>query len=51
MIMTARELDDDVSNGFYTANGESWHGRCLRCMLLEILEEEKAPEGFSLDKV
>lgn len=39
--------DDDVSNGFFTRNGETWHGRCKRCMYLEIIEGRELPEGFN----
>ncbi len=40
--------DSNISNGFFTRN-ESWHGRCKRCMYLEILEC-KTPTGFVPDE-
>ncbi len=39
--------DEDRSNGFFTrGNGDKWHGRCTRCMYLEILDEGVVPKGF-----
>lgn len=38
--------DNQLHNGFRSRNGESWHGRCKRCMYLEILRGEPLPEGF-----
>lgn len=38
--------DEDLSNGFYTRNGKTWHGRCKRCMYLEIARNGRVPEGF-----
>jgi len=38
--------DEDVSNGFYSHNGETWHGRCTRCMYLELIKGE-VPENFN----
>lgn len=32
--------DENTANGFYSRNGESWHGRCTRCMYLEIVRGE-----------
>lgn len=39
--------DDDLNNGFYSYIGhESWHGRCTRCILLQIINGEEIPEDF-----
>jgi len=38
--------DEDIDNGFYSRNVDSWHGRCTRCMYLEIIKEGTVPEGF-----
>jgi hypothetical protein len=32
--------DDDINNGFFTRNGGDWHGRCTRCMYLQIIEND-----------
>lgn len=37
--------DDNLANGFYS-RGTNWHGRCTRCMYLEILRDGVVPEGF-----
>lgn len=42
--------DKDVCNGYYTRNGETWHGRCRRCMLLETLKTGKVPPGYDQDE-
>jgi hypothetical protein len=33
--------DNDLQNGFFTRNGETWHGRCTRYMYLEIIMSPK----------
>lgn len=38
--------DDNIENGFYSRNGETWHGRCSRCMMLEILKSGKLPAYY-----
>jgi hypothetical protein len=38
--------DEHLENGFYSRNGETWHGRCRRCMLLEILKDGYTPTDF-----
>lgn len=38
--------DENLNNGFYSRNGETWHGRCTRCMYLEIIKEGYAPPDF-----
>lgn len=38
--------DENICNGFYTLTGESWHGRCTRCMYLEVINGSPIPEGF-----
>lgn len=39
--------DSDPNNGLYSRNFETWHGRCRRCIYLDILREGKAPEGYN----
>jgi hypothetical protein len=39
--------DTDISNGFFTRNCETWHGRCKRCMYLQVLEGKELPDGFN----
>jgi hypothetical protein len=42
--------DDDIGNGFYSRTGDSWYGRCQRCMALQIIRgEEEIPEDFDSD--
>ena len=39
--------DNETNNGFYSRTGDSWHGRCQRCMALEIIRgQEKIPKDF-----
>lgn len=38
--------DDNQVNALFSRAGTSWHGRCTRCMYLEILEDRNVPEGF-----
>ncbi len=38
--------DEDISNGFYTRDGEKWHGRCTRCLYLEIINGDNLPKDF-----
>lgn len=38
--------DEDINNGFRSRTGASWHGRCTRCMYLEIIKNGTVPEGF-----
>jgi len=41
--------DNNLCNGFYSAGGKRGdlgHGRCSRCMLLEILNGEEVPKDF-----
>jgi hypothetical protein len=42
--------DKDQNNGFYSRNGDTWHGRCTRCMYLEIIENGGVPKGFIPDE-
>lgn len=42
--------DEKTDNGFYSRNGETWHGRCTRCMYLQIIKGE-APEGIAFDEL
>ncbi len=37
--------DDNVTNGFYS--GDGWHGRCSRCMYLEIANGIELPKDFN----
>lgn len=39
--------DETRNNSFYTRNGSpDWHGRCTRCMWLDLADGEGLPEGF-----
>jgi hypothetical protein len=38
--------DTSLDNGFYSRTGRTWHGRCTRCMYLEILKDKGVPESF-----
>ena len=38
--------DENKDNGLYSRNGETWHGRCSRCIMLDILENKTIPDGF-----
>lgn len=38
--------DEDVSNGLFSRDGKNWHGRCSRCLLLDILKDGKVPDEF-----
>jgi hypothetical protein len=38
--------DTNQGNGFYSRNGETWHGRCTRCMYLELIDAGGVPDGF-----
>ena len=42
--------DENRCNGFYSRNGETWHGRCTRCMYLEIVDTGELPENFDGDE-
>lgn len=42
--------DEDPQNCFYSRNGETWHGRCTRCMYLQIIREKEVPTGFNPDE-
>ena len=43
--------DDDLNNGFYSRCDGTWHGRCTRCMWLEIAKDEQdLPEGFNYEE-
>jgi hypothetical protein len=42
--------DSKTVNGFFSRNGQSWHGRCTRCMYLELVRDQFAPEGFDPDE-
>jgi hypothetical protein len=42
--------DERLNNGFFSRNGETWHGRCARCMWLQIAAGEPLPEGFDADE-
>jgi hypothetical protein len=43
--------DDNISNGFWTRSGygdeKKWHGRCTRCMYLEIINGDEIPKEFN----
>ena len=41
--------DADTNNGFFSRNGKTWHGRCRRCMCLQLIAGEK-PKGFVPDE-
>lgn len=43
--------DEDINNGFYTRNGETWHGRCRRCLMLEIANGRSIPEDYDQDEL
>ncbi len=43
--------DDDVCNGFGTRNGDSWHGRCTRCMYLQIIAGHSLPKDMKQDEL
>ncbi len=38
--------DKYTGNGFGSKNGNTWHGRCVRCMCLEIAKGNEIPEDF-----
>lgn len=40
--------DEATDNGFFSRNGSTWHGRCRRCMWLEVLQDGKVPDGFDI---
>ncbi|WP_439132502.1 hypothetical protein [Polaribacter sp.] len=43
--------DDDLNNGFHSRGDGTWHGRCTRCMWLEIAKDEQdLPEGFNYEE-
>ena len=42
--------DSDIANGFYSRNGQTWHGRCTRCMYLEIADNGYCPSDFDPDE-
>ncbi|RLI50275.1 hypothetical protein DRO61_04105 [Candidatus Bathyarchaeota archaeon] len=42
--------DDNLSNGFYTRDGVNWHGRCTRCMYLEIARNGDIPREFNWEE-
>lgn len=41
--------DKNRNNSFYSRNGKSWHGRCTRCMWLDIADGKAIPDGFDSD--
>jgi hypothetical protein len=39
--------DENLNNGFHSKNGsKSWHGRCTRCIALEISQGKEIPSDF-----
>lgn len=42
--------DENTENGFYSANGQTWHGRCVRCMFLELIKGE-VPKDFNPEEL
>jgi len=43
--------DSDTNNGFRSRTGDSWHGRCTKCMMLQIARgEEKIPNDYNQDE-
>lgn len=42
--------DENISNGFFSWTGYPWHGRCTRCMYLEIIKDGKVPDQFDPDE-
>ena len=43
--------DENTINGLYSRTGDTWHGRCTRCMMLEIARgDEELPENFDPDE-
>lgn len=38
--------DEYRANSFYSRNGKTWHGRCTRCMWLDITDGAAIPEKF-----
>ena len=47
-------LDEDTQNGFWSRYGHGdeskWHGRCTRCMYLEIINDIEIPVKFNPDE-
>ncbi len=38
--------DTNRNNSFYSRNGETWHGRCTRCMWLDIADGVEIPKDL-----
>jgi hypothetical protein len=39
--------DENLNNGFWTSSSDTWHGRCRRCMLLELVRgSDGVPANF-----
>jgi len=42
--------DEKVANGLFSRNGSTWHGRCGRCVLLDVIADGHPPEGFDIEE-
>ena len=38
--------DDNRNNSLYSRNGKTWHGRCTRCVYLDIAHGVAVPYDF-----
>lgn len=48
--ISCQNNDEHPINGFGTA-GDDWHGRCVRCMYLEIIAGIELPHSFNLKEM
>jgi hypothetical protein len=38
--------DEERRNSFFSRGYGKWHGRCTRCMWLDLADGEEVPDGF-----